>query len=282
MRRFRYVVCDVFTDVALAGNQLAVFTDARDLDSLTMQALAREMNFSETVFVLPPSSPEADVRIRIFTPATELPFAGHPTLGSAFVLGAPLQRVVIRLETEAGVIPVELERDGPRIVFGRMDQPIPRWSPVANPDEILAALGVERSELPIERYELGPGHAFVALPSAEAVAAVRPDLAALERATPDGVNCFARTHDGVKTRMFAPSHGVSEDPATGSAAGPLAIHLGRHGWFPFGEELRIEQGAEIGRPSTLYAQANGGDDGIERVRVGGSAVVVARGEFSVP
>src|SRR2546429_1750328 len=97
MRRFRYVVCDVFTDVPLAGNQLAVFTDARDLDPLTMQALAREMAFSETVFVLQPSSPEADVRIRIFTPVTELPFAGHPVLGSAFVLGGPLQKIVIRL-----------------------------------------------------------------------------------------------------------------------------------------------------------------------------------------
>jgi len=115
MRRFRYVVCDVFTDTPLAGNQLAVFTDARDLDELTMQALAREMNFSETVFVLPPQAEGADVRIRIFTPGAELPFAGHPTLGAAFVLGGPLQKVVIRLETRAGVVPVELEREGARI-----------------------------------------------------------------------------------------------------------------------------------------------------------------------
>src|SRR4051812_6592238 len=156
MRRLRYVVCDVFTDVPLAGNQLAVFTDARDLDSLTMQSLAREMNFAETVFVLPPSSPEADVRMRIFTPAVELPFAGHPTLGTAFVFGAPLQKIVIRLETGAGVVPVELERDGPRIVFGRMEQPIPSWSAVDNADEILAALGATSSALPVERYELGP------------------------------------------------------------------------------------------------------------------------------
>ena len=127
MRRFRYVVTDVFTDTPLTGNQLAVFTDARDLTSEDMQALAREMNFSETVFVLPPSSPDADVRIRIFTPALELPFAGHPVLGAAFVLGLPLQKVVINLETVTGVVPVELERDGARIVFGWMQQPIPRW-----------------------------------------------------------------------------------------------------------------------------------------------------------
>src|SRR6478609_4534982 len=107
MRSFRYVVCDVFTDVPLTGNQLAVFTDARDLDSVTMQSLAREMNYSETVFVLPASNPEADVRIRIFTPSVELPFAGHPTLGTAFVLGLPLQKIVINLETISGVVPVE-------------------------------------------------------------------------------------------------------------------------------------------------------------------------------
>src|SRR3954464_12792810 len=112
MRRLRYVVADVFTDTPLEGNQLAVFTDARDLDPLTMQALAREMNFSESVFVLPAQAEGADVRIRIFTPANELPFAGHPVLGSAFVLGQPLQKIVIRLETARGVVPVELEREG--------------------------------------------------------------------------------------------------------------------------------------------------------------------------
>src|SRR5215468_5641215 len=112
MRRLRYTIVDVFTDTALAGNQLAVFTDARDLDPLTMQRLARETNLSETVFVLPPQAEDADVRIRIFTPTAELPFAGHPTLGSAFVLGRPLQKIVIRLETGAGVVPVELQREG--------------------------------------------------------------------------------------------------------------------------------------------------------------------------
>ena len=280
MRRFRYVVCDVFTDVPLAGNQLAVFTDARDLDELTMQALAKETNLSESVFVLPPSSDDADVRIRIFTPARELPFAGHPTLGAAFVLGGPLSKVVIRLETGAGVVPVELERDGPRIVFGLMDQPIPAWEPVRDPAAILAALGVAGSGLPVERYDLGPGHVYFELESPEAVAALAPNVAALARATPDGANCFARDGARWKTRMFAPNHGVVEDPATGSAAGPLAVHLARHGRIAFGERIEISQGTEIGRPSTLYATAYGDGETIERVTVGGSAVVVARGEFS--
>jgi trans-2,3-dihydro-3-hydroxyanthranilate isomerase len=280
VRRFRYVVCDVFTDVPLAGNQLAVFTDARDLSDVDMQALAREMNFAETVFVLPASAPDADVRIRIFTPSRELPFAGHPTLGSAFVLGAPLQKVVIRLETGAGVVPVELEREASRIVFGVMEQPLPRWEAVADPQRVFAALGVAGSLLPVERYDLGPGHLYIELDSAEAVAALRPDFGALAAATGDGVNCFARDDSHWKTRMFAPTHGVSEDAATGSAAGPLAVHLARHGRIAFGERIEISQGAEIGRPSTLYAEAHGAPDRLERVAVGGSAVVVARGEFS--
>src|SRR2546421_8299812 len=128
----------------LEGNQLAVFTDGRDLDAETMQALARETKFSETVFVLPTEA-DADVRIRIFTPAAELPFAGHPTLGSAFVLGGPLQKIVIRLETGAGVVPVELEREGAQIVFGWMEQPLPRWTSFDRTEELFACLGVEGS-----------------------------------------------------------------------------------------------------------------------------------------
>ena len=280
MPRLRYVIADVFTDTPLAGNQLAVFTDGRDLDDRTMARLAREMNLSETVFVLPATVEDADVRIRIFTPEVELPFAGHPTLGSAFVLGAPMQKIVIRLETGSGVVPVELERDGPRIVFGWMEQPIPAWSSEPNASAILAALGVESSGLPVERYDLGPGHVYVELGSAAEVAALRPDVAALARATTDGANAFARDGAGWKTRMFAPNSGVVEDPATGSAAGPLAIHLARHGRISFGEQIVISQGAEINRPSTLFAEVHGEGDRIDRVRVGGSAVVVARGEFS--
>ena len=280
MRRFRYVVCDVFTDVPLAGNQLAVFTDARDLTEEEMQALAKEMNFAESVFVLPATTDDADVRIRIFTPARELPFAGHPTLGSAFVLGGPLSKITIRLETGAGVVPVELQRDGPKIVFGLMEQPLPTWELVADPEPIFAAVGVQGSLLPVEIYDLGPGHVYVELSSPEEVASLRPEAAALASATDAGVNCFARDGRRWKTRMFAPTHGVVEDAATGSAAGPLAVHLARHGRIPFGERIEISQGTEIGRPSTLYAEAHGSVERLERVAVGGSAVVVARGEFA--
>ena len=277
MANYRYVVADVFTDRPLAGNQLAVFTDARELPEELMQPLAREMNFSETVFVLP-SEGEGDVRIRIFTPALELPFAGHPILGTAFVLAAPLQRDTIGLETLSGVVPVRLERDGLRIVFGWMTQPVPSWKPFTHEAELLSALGVDHSELPVEEYDVGP-HVYVALSSADEVAALKPDLAALGRLDVVGVNCFAPAGSGWKTRMFAPAFGVDEDPATGSAAGPLSVHLARHGRTAWGDQIEISQGAEIGRPSTLYARADGDGDRVERVEVGGSAVIVARGEF---
>lgn len=279
MRRLRYVVADVFTDTPLEGNQLAVFTDARDLDAETMQALAREMSFSETVFV-GPAEGEGHVRIRIFTPTAEIPFAGHPTLGSAFVLAGPLQLQEIHIETAAGVVPVRLEREEARIVFGWMSQPIPAWKPYERAAELLAGLGVESSGLPVEVYDLGPTHAYVELDSPEAVAALEPDLSALAR-LPVGANAFARAGDRWKTRMFAPAYGVAEDPATGSAAGPLAVHLARHGRIAFGDEIVIEQGAEVGRPSRLHALVEGSAERIERVEVGGSAVVVARGEFAL-
>jgi trans-2,3-dihydro-3-hydroxyanthranilate isomerase len=276
---FRYVVADVFTDRPLTGNQLAVFTDAREIPDEQLQPLAKEMNVSETVFVYPPEQ-GGHVKIRIFTPAAEMPFAGHPVLGSAFVLAGPLQLITINLETPKGIIPVELEREGARIVFGRMSQPIPEVSPFDQEADLLAALRIERSELPIELYDLGIKHVYVALPSEEAVAALEPDYTALARIQGYvGTNCFAGSGTRWKTRMFAPADGVPEDPATGSAAGPLACHLARHGRIGWGEEIEISQGAEIGRPSTLYARAHGSAETIERVEVGGSAVVVARGEF---
>jgi trans-2,3-dihydro-3-hydroxyanthranilate isomerase len=276
----RYVVADVFTDRPLTGNQLAVFTDGRELAAETMQALALEVGFSESVFVLPAEA-DGDVRIRIFTPRAELAFAGHPVLGTAFVLGQPLQRDVIRLETGSGVVPVELERDDSgAIAFGRMTQPIPKFEPYDRTEELLAALGVAESALPVERYDNGVRPTYVQLASERDVAALRPDLAALE-ALEVMVSCSAGAGARWKTRMFAPYAGVAEDPATGSAAGPLACHLCRHGLADWGEWIEIGQGVEIGRPSTLFACAHGRDGSIERVEVGGRAVVVARGEYKI-
>jgi trans-2,3-dihydro-3-hydroxyanthranilate isomerase len=282
VRSFRYVIADVFTDVPLAGNQLAVFTDARDLDELTMQRLALEIGFSETVYVLPPRE-GGHARIRIFTPANEIPFAGHPCLGAAFVLGAPLQLGAIALETGQGIVPVELERaESGRIVFGRMIQPVPSFARYERVEELLASLGVERSALPVEVYDNGVQHVYIRLDSEAAVAAVDPDLRALTKHDLVGVNVFAGSGTKWKTRMFSPLDGVGEDAATGSAAGPLACHLSRHGVVPWGTEIEITQGGEIGRPSRLYARADGSHGSIEAVEVGGSAVTVARGEFRIP
>ena len=282
MRTARYVLADVFTDTPLAGNQLAVFTDARDLDELTMQALALELGLSESVFVLPPRE-GGTVRLRIFTPRNEIPFAGHPCLGAAFVLGAPLQLGMLELETGRGIVPVELERDSNgRIIFGRMTQPIPTVATYERADELVAALGVPDSQLPIEVYDNGVRHAYVVLPSKEEVARLRPDQNALLEL--DLVGALAAAGEGTawKVRMFSPLEGVGEDAATGSAAGPLACHLGRHGVVAWGEQIEIEQGTEIHRPSTLYARAMVAGDTIESVEVGGSAVTVARGEFRIP
>lgn len=280
MGTYRYVVADVFTDTPLQGNQLAVFTDAREIPEEQLQPLAKEMNYSETVFVYTPGA-DGHARIRIFTPTSELPFAGHPVLGTAFILAAPLQLVEIRLETGQGVVPLTLDRDDQgRIVFGRMQQPIPKVEAFGPQAELFEALGIPGSELPVELYDLGIRHVYVVLPSEEAVAALEPDYGALSRLTGIvGVNCIAGSGSRWKTRMFAPADGVPEDPATGSAAGPLAVHLARHGRIPFGEQIEITQGVEIGRPSTLYAKVEGSAEQIESVEVGGSAVVVARGEF---
>jgi len=279
--RYRYVIADAFTDTPLQGNAVAVFTDAREIPEEQLQPIAREMNLSETVFVYKPEG-EGHARVRIFTPATEVPFAGHPILGTAFVLAGPLQLGEIRLETGMGIVPVRLERDELRIVFGRMDQPLPTVEPYVGEAKLLESLGVERSELPVEVYDNGIAHVYVTLESEEAVAALRPDLSRLgDLDGVLGVNCIAGSGARWKTRMFAPAGGVPEDPATGSAAGPLALHLARHGRIAFGDEIEISQGVEIGRPSTLHARVDGSADHVERVEVGGSAVIVARGELKV-
>ncbi len=277
MAAFRYVVCDVFTSEPLAGNQVAVFTDAREIPEEKLQTLAKELNLSETTFIYPPRA-DGHVFMRIFTPAVELPFAGHPTLGTAFVLAAPLQLIEIRIETGRGTIPVQLEREGPRIVFGRMAQPLPSIAPFARAEELLAVLGVE-SQLPVELYDNGVPHVFVALGSEAEVAALQPDIQRLSDFGAVGINCIAGDGLHWKSRMFGPGLGMAEDPATGSAAGPLALHLARHGRIAFGDEIEIVQGVEIGRPSKLFARVDGSAEAVERIDVGGSAVVVARGEF---
>jgi trans-2,3-dihydro-3-hydroxyanthranilate isomerase len=272
------VLLDVFSDAPLQGNQLAVFTGADALAAGEMQPLARELNLSETVFVLA-GEQGGDARIRIFTPTAELPFAGHPVLGTAVAVGIERGLERVTLETGAGAVAVTLRREGERLAYGTMHQPIPSWQPYERAAELLRALGVERCGLPVEAYVNGPRHVYVELEDMEAVAALAPDVRAIAELGELGVSCFAGAGSAWKTRMFAPGLGVAEDPATGSAAGPLAVHLARHGRIAFGAEIEIRQGAEIGRASLLRARAVGSADAIERVEVSGATVIVARGEF---
>ena len=269
---------DVFTDTPLLGNPVAVFFDAADLPAELMQRIARELNLSETTFVLPAEN-DGDVRVRIFTPVNELPFAGHPTLGTAIALGEHVSGDRLLMETWMGTIPFELHRADGKVVSARMRQPVPTWEPYPEAGHLLEALGIASSTLPVEVYRNGPRHVFVGLPDVLALSAVRPDLRALAEHEDVAANCFAPEGDRWRARMFSPAYGVAEDAATGSAAGPLAVHLMRHGLAAFGTEIEIRQGVEMGRTSVMRAEVHGTAAGIGTVDVGGSAVVVASGTF---
>jgi trans-2,3-dihydro-3-hydroxyanthranilate isomerase len=280
-----YEILDVFTDTPLEGNPLAVFTAGEEVPSRLMQAIAREMNLSETVFLLPGAG-RYDAEIRIFSTATELPFAGHPTLGAAFVIGEQQGLEYVNLLTGAGPVPIKLTREQGEIVYGEMDQPIPTLAPLYESGTLLRALGLTDSVVPIEVYVNGPEHVMIGLRSPAEVAAIDPDMTVLQRlstlhrfANPT-YSCFAKVADGLfKTRVFCPGFGAPEDPATGSAAGPLALHLARHGLSEFGKTIEIVQGVEINRPSRLTARVDGTAESPERIVVGGSAVRVAHGHF---
>jgi trans-2,3-dihydro-3-hydroxyanthranilate isomerase len=278
-----YVVCDVFTDRPLTGNQLAVFVDATGTPDDLLQALAREVNFSETTFVYPPDDPgTADARVRIFTPFVELPFAGHPVLGTAVVLGDRSGASDITLATGAGI--VSLTVDGRS---GRMVQPVPTFEPV-DPDTqaaLLDALGGVKPAVPVTCYDNGVRHIVVVAGDdgdRAVVLGLTPDVARLAAAAgAAGTSVVAGSGARWTTRMFAPGLGVPEDPATGSAAGPVAAHLCRNGLVEWGTEIELDQGEVINRPSRLLAVAYGSDDGIERVEVAGDVVIVGLGSFDL-
>lgn len=262
-----YDVLDVFTDTPLTGNQLAVFHDGSSVPDRLLQDVAREIGFSETVYVYD------DDRIRIFTPADELAFAGHPVLGTAYALATQRGVREVALHPPAGEVVVRFD-DGWR---GRFERAAPEAEPVEDPAPILRALGVARSEVPVEAYVNGPRHLYVVLASTDAVAALAPDHGALARvAVGCGISCVAGSGRAWKSRVFGAGVGVIEDPATGSAAGPLALHLARHELIGWGEEITITQGVELRRPSTLFATARTGV-----LEVAGDTVSVGRGVFEL-
>lgn len=300
-RRYHFIQLDVFTDRALSGNQLAVFLDANGLADDEMQAIAREMNYSESTFVLPASDPAALCRVRIFTPLAELPFAGHPVVGTAFALAhegriAPAEDVTARVHFQLGVgtLPVDVLFAGGRAHLVWMHQPTPvltGWQ--GDPGQMAAALGLTPADLatdrlPIQRGSVGLAFAYIPVRSLAAAGRAQPmpELSAVLAASDcQGAYVFTlETGTAGLTghaRMFAPTVGVAEDPATGSAAGPFGAYLFRHGQIT-GDATGVaravvEQGVEMGRPSLLRVEVTGTADAIQSVRVGGQAILVAEG-----
>ncbi|WP_419999733.1 PhzF family phenazine biosynthesis protein [Streptomyces boninensis] len=276
-----YVVVDAFAREPLSGNPVAVFFEADDLTAEQMQRIARELNLSETTFVLRPRQPGTDAHVRIFTPVNELPFAGHPLLGTAIALGGRGEAGRLRIETAMGIIPFTLDRADGRVVSASMRQPVPRWRAFDRADELLAALGITASALPVDIYHNGPRHVLVGLESVEALSKLDPDHRALARFPDMATNCYAGQGLRWRNRMFSPAYGVVEDAATGSAAGPIAIHLARHGLIEYGQRIEITQGVEIGRPSPMEALVQGAGDDVASVTVAGPGVTAIEGVLHV-
>ena len=302
-RRYRYLHLDVFTNEKFGGNQLAVFPDAQGLTAETMQAVTREMNFSESTFILPAERPDTDIRMRIFTPGREMPMAGHPTVGSTFALAlegvipAGQRRWVFGLNI--GPTPVDIDWIADRPTFVWMTQQRPVFGPaVADVEAAARAVGVEAAAirdtgLPVQEVSCGVPFVFVPLSTRAAVDAAAPNLPAFdamcEVAGVDNHAMFIFSREAgddgatVYSRMFAPGLGVFEDPATGAASGPLGCYLVKHGVVPPGQAGKILslQGAKMGRPSWIHIaiRMDGGE--IATVQVGGEAVLVGEGELFV-
>jgi trans-2,3-dihydro-3-hydroxyanthranilate isomerase len=289
-RRLHYHLLDVFTEERFGGNQLAVFTNGRGLSAVTMQQIAKELNLSETVFVLPPENPQHEWRIRIFTPARELPMAGHPTVGTAYVLrqehlvNIPAAGGQITLEEQVGPIPVHFDASG-LIVMG---QPLPTFGPVFEDRAAMAALlGLNDSDLlplPLEVVSSGVPFVFIPVQSLEAIGRIKLRLDLWEQhlqhyAAPHLFAFTMQTVDAAHTvhsRMFAPAMGIAEDPATGAASGPLGCYLVKQGLAQPGT-LISEQGYEMGRPSQITIRIATENGNFTRVEVGGRCVPTGEG-----
>ena len=291
MPGYRLVHVDVFTSAPFGGNQLAVFPEAEGLSDARMLAIAREMNFSESTFVLPPSDPTATARVRIFTPGRELPFAGHPVVGTAFVLARERGVRDLRFELGIGTLGVEADPGDGRLGSAIMEQPAPTFEPVDADGATLAGLlGLAAddlaSETPSEYGSSGNPFLYVRVRSLDAVRRARPDAGAMARFFAGhhhpAVYAFSTETEAPEAaahaRMFSMALGgdVREDPATGSAAGPAGGYLLRHGLARPGL-LLLEQGYEMLRPSQIAVEIEARGDVVTRVRVGGGVALVAEG-----
>jgi trans-2,3-dihydro-3-hydroxyanthranilate isomerase len=302
MPSLRYLHYDVFTTRPFEGNQLAVFLDAQSLSTAEMQRLANEMNFAESTFILPAESADTDIRMRIFTPAREMPMAGHPTIGSTFALASlgviPPARNRWTFGLNVGPVPVALEWEGDGLATAWMDQGRPEFrAPLVPATTVVDAIHADREAwlatgLPVEEATCGAAYFYVPLSSRRAVDACAPNSAAMHSLE----SAFGGRHVGVFVfttergqddaqvycRMFAPEAGVVEDPATGSAHGPLGGYLVRHGVVaPEPGTIVSAQGVHMGRPSRLHVRVEAtARDAVAKVHVGGVAVRVGDGTIA--
>lgn len=305
VRTIRFYQADVFSDRPFGGNPVAVVPDAEGLDDRVMQRIAREMNLSETVFVFPPSDATAVAKLRIFTPTQEIPFAGHPVVGTFYILAAlkriPLQEPLTRVlqECNLGLFPVEIYSAGGELLRVVMSQPKPQFlgplDDARDAFEIARALGLSKAVLadtkfPIESASTGLPVLIVPIRTLTAVRSITPnsqELAELcQRLGVNAVLVFTTVtvdpRASVHARVFAPLLGIAEDPATGSAAGALGAYLVHHGVVQVAPttDIVIEQGYEIERPSRILVQVESDDDAIQEVKVGGRVVMVIEGTLT--
>jgi trans-2,3-dihydro-3-hydroxyanthranilate isomerase len=304
-----YLHYDVFTGTPLLGNQLAVFTDGRGLSAEQMQVMAREMNFAESTFILPPERPDTSIRMRIFTPHLEMPMAGHPTIGSTFALAhagvIPQGTARFVFGLNIGPVPVDLEWAGSRLRFAWMTQSNPVFGPpIEDRASVALAIGLTTDDLvpglPVQLVSCGVPYVIAVLRDRETVDRAACDIAGFRQlsaafgantavflfAVTNAAAGFSRNDEPSETvysRMFAPGHGVVEDPATGSASGPLGCYLVRHGLVGAATQRRIvsSQGVAMGRASTIHVAIEGTAEAISEVKVGGEAVLIGHGELLV-
>jgi trans-2,3-dihydro-3-hydroxyanthranilate isomerase len=293
MKKLAIVQLDVFTDRALTGNALAVCLDGRGLSTEQMQALARETNLSETTFILPgeaAAEKERGVRVRIFTVQEELPFAGHPTLGTAFVLHKQTGASEVRLELNVGTVPVRFEKTDGQPIFGEMTQKDPEFGATHSVDAVAPFTNLSAADfddsVPIQTVSTGLPYTITAVRSLEKLRGLRVDLnRATEYLARSGGKFFyfvSREAVDPKARLHARMLFYNgEDPATGSAAGCCASWMVAHGVAANEERVLIEQGLEMHRPSRIFVRAAKKDNQVINVRVGGNCVEVLRGEITL-
>ncbi len=305
LRTLKFYQADVFTGVPFGGNPVAVFPNAQGLNDFELQQIAREMNLSETVFVLPPTNEAAVVRLRIFTPTQEIPFAGHPVLGTFYVLaqlglvGVAEGVTRVMQECNIGLFPVEIHAEDGEVTRVVMTQPKPLILGSVDETEdlyhIAKALGLPKYQIvdtktPVMVVSTGLPVVIVPVRTLTAVRSIEPDGTAIvemcERFGTNGIMVFTtmtvEDTATVHARMFAPAIGILEDPATGSASGAMGAYLVHNGLVEVGPltEVIVEQGYEIGRPSRILVQVESDDDAIQTVKVGGQVVMVVEGTLS--